>query len=328
VTKLQSTLFDLPEEPLPAAEPRAAHRAVADSLPGELRMGTMSWSFPGWRGLVYADKADAKRLSEDGLSAYSKHPLLGAVEIDRSYYEPLPEARYAAYAAQVPDGFRFVVKAHEACTVRRFPAHERYGKKRGEANALYLDPAHAENAVIGPAARGLGSKLGAVVFQFPPQDAGHPLEFADALRRFLGALPKGVPCAVELRNPELLTAAYAEALGATGALHCHNVWGSMPSVLDQARLVPKEARRPLVIRWLLRPGDDYEGARSRFLPFSRLVEEDRDSREAIARLAVKALGHRVPVFVVVNNKAEGSSPESVAKLAERIAALLSVNGTR
>jgi uncharacterized protein YecE (DUF72 family) len=315
-------LFELPREEVAPAERDPAHAAIAAALPALVKLGTMSWSFPGWRGVVYGKNADAKRLSELGLTAYSQHPLLGAVEIDRSYYEPLFAAQYRAYAEQVPDDFRFVVKAHEDCTVNRFPGHDRYGKKRGQPNPRFLDAAYAAEAVVAPAAEGLGSKLGVIVFQFPPQDAGSPEEFASRLGAFLARLPEGVPCAVELRNPELFTNAYSEALVAAGALHCHNVWGAMPSVLTQARLVPPAARRPLVVRWLLREGDDYEGARSRFAPFSRLVEEDRMSRESIATLIAKALKHRVPALVVVNNKAEGCSPESVVRLGARIADLL------
>jgi uncharacterized protein YecE (DUF72 family) len=323
--KDQPSLFTLPPDRLAAAPTSAEHRILAEKLPRSVRLGTMSWSFPGWKGLVYGADVNAKRLSERGLTAYSEHPLLGAVEIDRSYYEPLSARTLSDYAHQVHDDFRFIVKGHEEVTLRRFPNHDRYGKKRGSENGRFLDASYATDAVVGPIVEGLGAKLGALVFQFAPQDAGHPLEFADRLGAFLAALPRGVPYAVELRNPELLSAAYVEALVKAGALHCHNVWGPMPSVLAQARSVPPAARRPLVIRWLLRPGDEYEAARARFAPFSRIVEEDTTSRDAIAELVSKAAAHDVATFVVVNNKAEGSSPESVVRLAHRIVEL---SGTR
>jgi hypothetical protein len=70
----------------------------------------------------------------------------------------------------------------------------------------------------------------------------------------------------------------------------------------------------------MRRGDDYEGARSRFAPFSRLVEPDSSNRRDIATLIAKALAHDVPAFVVVNNKAEGSAPASIVELAKSIAA--------
>lgn len=316
----QPTLFALPPREIEPAAIAPEHEQIAGTLSSELRMGTMSWSFSGWRGLVYAREADPKLLGEAGLTAYGKHPLLRSVEIDRSFYDPLPERYFLEVAAQVPHDFRFLVKAHEECTLARFPRHARYGKKQGEQNPRFLDPAYAEAAVVAASALGLGEKLGALLFQFPPQDLGEPRAFADRLQAFLERLPHGVPYAVELRNAELLTQAYAQTLEATGALHAHNVWGQMPSVLSQARLIPPAARRPLIVRWLMRNGDDYEAARSRFQPFNRLAEPDRERREDIVTLVSKALAHDVAAFVLVNNKAEGCAPASVFELARGIAA--------
>lgn len=278
----------------------------------------MSWTFPGWKGCVYSNDSDAKRLSDQGLPAYARHPLLGAVEIDRSYYEPLRAPTFSEWRAQVPDGFRFVVKAHEECTVFRFPAHARYGKKGATLNPRFLDASYATDAVVGPVCEGLGEKLGLLLFQFPPQAVGSALEFASALRTFLLRLPRGVPYAVEIRNSELLTPAYASALTEGGAVHCHNAWGAMPSVLQQARALPAPVRRPLLVRWLLRAGDAYEEARSRYAPFARIAEADPTTRDLIAELVVRAISYKVPAFVLINNKAEGCAPESAFELARSI----------
>jgi uncharacterized protein YecE (DUF72 family) len=315
----QPLLFELPPRVVEAAPLSNEQRALAERLPSTLRMGTMSWSFPGWRGLIYAEGADPKLFADAGLTAYTRHPLLRTVEIDRSFYEPLPARYFEHVARQAPADFRFVVKAHEDCTLSQFPRHARYGKKQGESNARFLDASYATDAVVGPVVEGLGEQLAILLFQFSPQDAREPRAFADRLQAFLERLPRGVPYAVELRNPELLTKHYAHALEVSGAVHAHNVWGNMPSVLAQARLIPPAARRPLLVRWLMRKGDDYEGARSRFLPFSRLAEPDSTNREDIATLLGKALAHDVPGLVLVNNKAEGCAPLSIFELGRAIA---------
>ena len=98
--------------------------------------------------------------------------------------------------------------------------------------------------MIRPTVEGLGAKLSTLLFQFPPQDVSDPRGFAQKLGRFLRALPAGVTYAVELRNPELLTPAYGEALAEAGAVHCHNLWTAMPALLAQVRLVPPAARKP------------------------------------------------------------------------------------
>ncbi len=315
----QPSLFKLPPRFVEAAPERAEQRALREQLSACVRLGTMSWSFAGWRGSVYAPDAEPKLLADAGLVAYAKHPLLGAVEIDRTFYEPLSSRYFRALNEQVPSEFRFLVKAHEDCSLVRFPRHARYGKRQGELNPRFLDASYATDAVVAPSCEGHGAKLGAIVFQFPPQELGDAQAFAEALGDFLARLPRGVPYAVELRNPELFTPEYASALEGAGAVHAHNVWGNMPSVLAQARSLPPATRRPLIVRWLMRRGDDYEGARSRFLPFSRLVEPDLINRREIATLVAKAVAHEVPAFVLINNKAEGSAPASIVELAAQIA---------
>ena len=315
----QPSLFDVGPKSIAAADPAPEHVQLAQRLPATLRMGGMSWSYRGWIGPVYGASASERLLAARGLTAYHRHPLLRCVEIDRSYYEPLPAATFAELREQVDDQFRFVVKAHEVCTVERFPEHARYGKRRGEQNPYFLDPGYATDAVVGPTVEGLGATLGCLLFQFSPMDASNPLLFARRLATFLRQLPAGVCYAVELRNRELLTPAYAQALGEGGAVHCHNGWTAMPPVLTQAKLLPPATRRPLLMRWLLRRGARYEDANTRFAPFHRLVEEDVETRGAIAELAVKAAKHHVPTMALVDNKAEGCAPESIVRLAGEIA---------
>jgi len=314
----QGTLFELPALKVEPAAFDAEKFALANALPRDVQLGGMTWAYAGWAGKVYALGTREKQMVSHGLAAYAQHPLMRCVELDRTYYEPLPVIDLMAMAEQVPSDFRFVVKAHEDCVVRRYPLHARYGAKRGLDNPLFLDPAYATSVVVEPLIEGFGDKLGAVLFQFPPQDISEPARFAERLHAFLSRLPKGVHYTIELRNPELLTRAYGQALEASGALHCASAWTTMPSVLAQARVVPPRARNPLFVRWLLRPGERYEEAQARFLPFSRLVEEDIVTRTSIATLVAKAHAHGVPATVLVDNKAEGCAPDSIALLARAI----------
>ena len=314
----QTALFELPPQQLEHTSASAEQLALAAALPPNVALGAMTWAYPGWKGIVYARGVADKLLAPRGLTAYAKHPLLRIAEIDRTYYEPLADETFRELAAQVPDHFRFFVKAHEDCAVLRFPSHARYGKRRDQDNPRFLDAQYASEAVVGPTLAGLGDKLGAILFQFPPQDVGDPRAFARRLGRFLAQLPKGPRYAVELRNPALLTPEYAALLAESGAIHCHNAWTVMPSLLAQARAIPPAARRPLLIRWLLRRGDSFEEASARCAPFDRLVSEDLDTRALITSLTAKASAHGVPVFVLVDNKAEGCAPESIARLASAI----------
>jgi uncharacterized protein YecE (DUF72 family) len=77
---------------------------------------------------------------------------------------------------------------------------------------------------------------------------------------------------------------------------------------------------PLVARWNLHAGRGYEEARADYFPFDRLVEEDGSSRTALAGLARRCAAAGRDVFITINNKAEGSAPLSVRRLAEAIRA--------
>lgn len=295
---------------------------LAATLPPRLWLGGQSWTYMGWVGHVYGEATKEKQLLHQGLTAYVKHPLLRCVEIDRSYYEPLTAETYAHFAAQTPDDFRFVVKAHEDVTITRYPMQARHGGRAGQPNPRLLDVAYATDAVVGPYIEGLKQRAGALVFQFSPFDVRSPKRFADKLFEFLSKLPKGPTYAIELRNKELLTGEYGAALKDAGAVHCFNGWERMPSVLEQRDWLHPSARTPLVVRWLTRPGDTHEAARLRFQPFNALVEEDLPRREDVAELTVEALKAGAEALVTVANKVEGCGPESIVRLARSISAKL------
>jgi uncharacterized protein YecE (DUF72 family) len=295
--------------------------ALGRALPPGIYLGGFTWSFPGWAGLVYDRRHTESRLAHEGLAAYARHPLLRAVGIDRTHYAPAEPAALAADAAAVPEGFRFLVKAHEACTLVRYPDHPRYGTRRGQDNPLFLDPVYAAEQVVGPYVEGLGEKGGALLFQFAPQDLGGPERFAAALYRFLAALPRGPVYAVELRNRELVTGDYADALAASGACHCHNVLPRMPDIRAQAELAhPPGVSGPpwTIVRWMLAAGLTYEKAFRQYSPFNRIVAPDPASRRAVADLARAALAAGRPFLCTVNNNAEGSAPLSIIELAKEI----------
>lgn len=295
--------------------------ALGRRLPVGVHLGTSSWSFPGWGNLVWDREATPGALARAGLAAYAAHPCFRTVGLDRTYYAPMSREAFAALAAQAPPLFRFVMKALETSTVAVFPQHARYGEQAGEPNPRFLDAAAVTEELLRPAIVGLGDALGPVVFQFPPQppDAlGGGARFAMRLRAFVRDLPVGPTYAFELRNPELLGDHVARALADTGAVPCLTVHPTMPPVAVQAKAFAAASDGPLVVRWMLGAGQEYEVARARYAPFDHIVDPDPTTRGAIAGLVRGALAARRRAFVVVNNKAEGSAPASVVLLAREL----------
>ena len=307
-------------------------RRLGRSLPAAIHLGTSSWSFPGWTGLVFGPRngkpATEQVLARHGLPAYAAHPLLRTVSLDRTFYAPLTREEFAAYAAQVPEAFRFIVKAPAAFTdpVLRKPGS-------GEAardNPTFLDAAAAATTFVEPAVAGLGPKAGPLVFQFPPlgrrltsdvpRTTARIAAFMAVLR---GRMPRSVTLAVEVRDPELACSSFAAGLRDSGAVPCLAVHARMPPVAEQAAafgLDRDACPLPLVARWNLHAGHRYEDAKQAYFPFNRLVQEDPPTRNTLASLAARAAAHGRDVFITINNKAEGSAPCSVEKLAAAIVA--------
>jgi len=287
---------------------------LAGRVSKDLHLGTSSLSFPGWAGTVYAEHYKVAALARYGLRAYAQHPLLNALNVDSTFYRPQSAEQFAQRAAEVPDHFRFIVKAYTGLTTA--PDTPR-AQQRG-IEPVFLDPSFAERWVVSPAVNGLGPKLGAVLFQFSP--LGHrytqePETFVGQLEDFLTALPRGPTYAVELRDSALLGASYEAVLARVDAVHCSSVHSRMPPVDCQ---VTNPGTGPLLIRWMLQPGDDYEHAAARFAPFDRIVAPDKLSRGRIVKLVNHGLSAGRDVYVVAANNAEGSAPLTLFELAKAL----------
>lgn len=313
---------------------RLGHR-----LPAGVYLGTSSWSFPGWQGIVYGSAYTEGQLARGGLAAYAQHPVLRTVSIDRGFYQPLDAGEYARYARQVPDAFRFVVKA---------PAQVTDAMIRGEhgapdaPNPRFLDPALARDEFVGPALAGLGAKAGPLVFQLTPlpREMLRPPEALQAIvariGEFIAALPRAVDgiapiYAIEPRNPELLTPRFVRTLREAGARLTISVHARMPEAARQSTALRAmdamtdegddwRMKGPLVVRWNLHAGLRYDEAKHRYAPFDRLLDADILTRGTLAHLVHVALKSGQPAFVIANNKAEGSAPLSCVELAKAVVA--------
>lgn len=342
----QTSLFDLDDAPIadgrvkPTKSVRRKSAAVlaavvpddlhtlARSLPSLLHLGTSSWSFAGWAGLVYGGEFSETKLAREGLHAYAQHPLLRAVGIDRTFYAPIAQADYEKYAAQVPDDFRFLVKAPMAVT----SPYVRDESGKFSNSPFFLDAVYAAEYYCNPCSAGLGDKLGVMVFQFPPLGSVIRNEvdgFINRLYRFLKALPPSIHYAVEVRDAALLTDRFFKALLHSGVQYCVGVHANLPTPAIQIEranaLLPIGA---FIARWSLHSGFKYEDAKARYFPFTQLVDEDPDARNAMCLAALRAIDAGFPVHIIANNKAEGSAPRTLAKLAKAIAAMRISSGNQ
>lgn len=321
--KEQLDLFGAAAEPTGASErpdPNARFVDLAARLPPHVRLGTSSWTFPGWATLVYHRRYPSqKTFVAESLTEYARVPLFGTVGIDRSYYGPIPAPELAAMRAQLPDTFRAVMKVWDGITTLQFADRAELREKRRAQNPSFLDPDLFESAIGEPMrASAFDERLGAYVVEIPSvPDRPDQALFLAKLARFLER-SRG-PFAIELRDRRLFTRKYLDVLRAHGASHCFNFWSRMPGLGEQLDFVGELSTFPqVVVRLMLPPGERYEKRRDAFAPFDRLVDPQPAMREDVARIveATAALG--LPTFIIANNKAEGSAPHTLIALAARL----------
>ena len=135
------------------------------SIPENVRLGTSSWAYAGWKGQVYRKAYSKSRFAKDCLAEYAAYEyggtrLFRTVGVDHSFYRPPSATQWAGYAAQVPDDFRICSKVWEDITIAAFADHSRYGKKAGKANPHFLDAALCEELVLAPARAGFRAEGG------------------------------------------------------------------------------------------------------------------------------------------------------------------------
>lgn len=298
--------------------------AVDDELPGRVRdlelsrhvpenvlFGTSSWTFPGWAGLVYRGRPSERTLVERGLAEYADYPLFRTVGIDSSYYRPLAESTLRRYRQQLPPGFPCVVKVWNEITSLTLPGTSQH-------NPRFLDGEACEREVLRPLSL-LDDNLGPLVFEFAPMRQGErpsAAAFARRLDQFLGALSRDFRYAVELRNAQLFGPAYLEVLQKHGVAHVLNFWERMPTLGQQLEASGALSAEHVVARLLIPPTKRYVERKRELAPFDKLVDPQREMRGDVVTLWERAQALKKVLFVIVNNKAEGSSPLTVRGIIE------------
>ena len=140
----------------------------------KIRAGTSGFSYDEWKGAFYPEELS----SDEYLDYYAGR--LGTVEINNTYYRMPKDSVLEGWASQVPESFRFVLKANRRIT--------HFKKLKGSA----VD----DMEYFWSQAVTLGDLMGPVLVQLPPNFHKN----VDRIREFLAALPEGVRPAFEFRH--------------------------------------------------------------------------------------------------------------------------------
>lgn len=158
-----------------------------------LWVGTSGFAYKEWKGPFYPEDLSDKEM----LAHYASR--LPAVEINNTFYRMPSEKLLLGWAAQVPERFRFSIKASRRIT------HQKKLADAGEETGYLLRTVSV-----------LADRMGPVLFQLPPY-----LRKDDALLgSFLDLLPSTVPAALEFRHASWLDDATLDLLAARGVALC------------------------------------------------------------------------------------------------------------
>lgn len=141
-------------------------------------VGTSGYAYKEWKGGFYPPDLRPDEM----LRFYGTH--FSTVEINNTFYRMPKESVLRGWAAQVPDGFRFVLKASQRIT------HQHRLKNVDEPLGYLLNTAAV-----------LGDKLGPMLFQLPPNFK----KDTDRLRAFLELVDEPYRAALEFRHDSWFT---------------------------------------------------------------------------------------------------------------------------
>ena len=228
-------------------------------------VGTSGYNYPEWKGSFYPETLPAAKM----LPYYAER--FPTVEINYTFYRMPNEKLVGGWAAQTPSPYKLTLKAPRRIT------HDSRLKNCGDLVTAFCGVAGA-----------LGDKLGALLFQLPP-NLKKDLALFDA---FLGELPPKVCAAFEFRNVSWLDEEIFERLSKRNLALC---------VADSEKLSTP-----------VRVTADYA--------YFRLRDEGY-TRDDIARWADTIQGDTTScrdVFVYFKHEEEGKGPELARLLMDRL----------
>ncbi len=288
-----------------------------------LKLGTSTWAYEGWQGLVYTKPYPKGRFKGDCLAEYARYEYRGrvlfqTVGLDQTFYRPPTPRQLAQYAEQLPPGFEMCSKVWEEITIPRFASQPRYGAKAGRVNPRFLDADLFVEQVLAPYGQALRDHTGPFIFEF--QRTGiEPEDFLPQLDRFLEHLPSEYSYALELRHAGILGPDYQSILRTHRVAHVYNHWTYMPRLAEQHKRLAEAFTAPFVLLRLLTPLKvRYEDAVKTAEPYNRIVRPLPDMRADTIRLVTQALGENRQTYVLVNNRAEGCAPLTIQALADQL----------
>jgi uncharacterized protein YecE (DUF72 family) len=276
----------------------------------KLRIGTCSWKYDAWKGIIYPDLD-----SFNYLQHYSKY--YNTVEIDQWFWSlseriSLPDPSLASeYAASVPDDFKFTIKVPNSLTLTHY-----YKSDRPNVEFLSVELYEEFLERIEP----LLPKTSFLIFQFEylnRMKIGSAKELQKKLFHFLGKIPSSSPpIAVEIRNPNYLSTAWFRFLKDMNMPHILMEGYFMPHVWNVYSRNAAFFGDNVIIRLHGPARSDMEKLSGK--DWSKIyIHRDEEIHEIVSMVKTM-LQKDINIHLNVNNHFEGCAPYTIKKITSKL----------
>jgi uncharacterized protein YecE (DUF72 family) len=292
---------------------------MSDDYQKYIYFGTSSWAFEGWQGIVYFKDYPAGSFKRNCLAEYAADERFSTVGMDLFFYQPPTESVLKHYADQLPPDFKTCSKVWEQLTIYRFPNQPRYGKMKGQLNPDFLNPELFTTTVLQPYQQFFRDHVGPLIFEFQYIKAAEKnvAQFSQQLDNFFSALPIDFQYSVEIRNKNFLHPDYFSVLRKHQVAHVFNHWSYMPPISDQLKYDAVTA--DFIVARILTPlGMSYQATVDKFEPFDKIIAPLPEMRADVMKLVEIAVKSRKIAYLLINNRAEGCAPQTIAELQKMI----------
>ncbi len=277
----------------------------------KLHIGTCSWKYDSWRGIIYPNFGEINYLEE-----YSKH--YKTVEVDQwfwSLFDPikLPEPKIIdEYRSSVPEDFKFTIKVPNSITLTHYYNKNKSGPLKKNPYFMSVDLFEEFLQIMQP----IKDQIGSLMFQFEylnPQKMFSLSEFQRHLHQFFTSLPADVPpMSIEIRNPNYLSTNYFKFLKDLDLTNVFLQGYFMPPVAGIYNKHKDLIKGQTIIRL---HGPDRSGIEKMSGENWNKIYIPRDKElKEIVEMIKDLLNRNVDVYLNVNNHYEGCAPITIEKI--------------
>jgi uncharacterized protein YecE (DUF72 family) len=293
-------------------------KQILSNYQSNLRIGTCSWKYDSWKGLIYEAEKDYQPY--DYLIDYAKHYT--TVEIDQWFWSLFPSGAklpnvetIKIYSDSVPDDFLFTVKAPNSITLTHHYTKQssRYQHVANQPNQFFLNIDLLKRFL--ETLQTMGNKLGPVMLQFEylnRQKIPSLQVFIEKLSEFFEQAPKEFNYAVEIRNPNYLKQSFFKFLKDMSISPILLEGYYMPPINKVTEELDISSDRPLIIR-LMGP-DRQKIEKLTDEKWDRIVAPKDESLNSVTDIIEQNIGLKRKVFVNVNNHYEGCAVLTIERL--------------